>query len=374
MEVSAIKNILSKLKAGEIFDVIKKWKWLNKSDKDEIAFLCNSKKTKLALIADLGEFFTNKNGLTLEAVGELELLCLHLLPSKKRWSAFHLSEEFGSRPTTVPEKFKVKLSKQIRLYFSKNYSVSVLLHQGLLWGRMYFPPKAARSFDTRHSLYFIYYPHSPVIIFSGLKLAHLSFISQCLAVTLGYKQITDMSLSGRCFQSLGELAINKYMQGGYARYVSVCLRDGPLDGQVSRKRKAPSDLQDDRVTDLNQAEKRLRLATLDINFGENIQPTLEKVQFRVELPYRSKTVATELQQDGELFCSRVKFEGTNVLEGLRKLGELGYATVPLPKHLTIIQDRARNNFLLARPSAHTDATRMNASKPNKENKSRTKTN
>ncbi|WAR13320.1 hypothetical protein MAR_027500 [Mya arenaria] len=153
--------------------------------------------------------------------------------------------------TTDPSKFKTKLKKQIRLYFNK-----------------------------------------------------------CLVVTLGFRQITEMSLSGRDYPSLAQLAMNK--AGSPSMSACTCLKARCVTSPPGRE--------------------------------------------KVELPYRSKRVATELQGDGELFHSKVRFQGTSVLEGIRSLAEAGYATVPLPKHLTIIPTRARNSFLLARPSRQAATT------------------
>ena len=69
---------------------------------------------------------------------------------------------------------------------------------------------------------------------------------------------------------------------------------------------------------------------------------------QVELPYRGKRIAVELRNQPEVFNSRVRFHGKSVLEGIRNLGTNGFATVPLPKHLTCVPSRARNYFLLAK--------------------------
>lgn len=103
------------------------------------------------------------------------------------------------------------------------------------------------------------------------------------------------------------------------------------------------------------------------NLVQNITGNNTSVFFlQVELPYRSKETATELRDDGELFHSRVRFHGTSVIEGIRNLATRGFATVPLPKHLTIIPNRARNCFILARPSKH-NTTQSNTQRKDKEN-------
>lgn len=40
-------------------------------------------------------------------------------------------------------------------------------------------------------------------------------------------------------------------------------------------------LENENIVDTNRGEKRRRLAILDENFSENVQPTLEKVEYRV---------------------------------------------------------------------------------------------
>ena len=84
---------------------------------------------------------------------------------------------------------------------------------------------------------------------------------------------------------------------------------------------------------------------------------------QVELPYRGKGIAPELLNQPDVFNSRVRFHGKNVLEGIRNLGVAGFATVPLPKHLTCVPSRARNYFLLAKkqtPSQLLDTERQPA--------------
>jgi hypothetical protein len=42
----------------------------------------------------------------------------------------------------------------------------------------------------------------------------------------------------------------------------------------------------------------------------------------------------------------VRFKGTNILEGIRKLCEYGVSSQPLPSHITNINSLSRNYFIL----------------------------
>ncbi|XP_045193644.2 uncharacterized protein LOC123549541 [Mercenaria mercenaria] len=192
-----------------------------------------------------------------------------------------------------------------------------------------------------------------------MKAAFAEFVSQCFVVALGYKQLTELSLTGHHYPSLAELAMDKFSEGGYTKYQQTHRLGGPLSDVTSRKRKAQVVIENDKLTDTNREQKRRRLEILDENFSENVQPTLEKVEYRVELPYRNKEIVPELKNDGNLLHSRVRFRGTSVLEGLRNLAAASYATVPLPKHLTCISSRARNTFLLAKPQKTVNTSSQN---------------
>lgn len=354
MELTVLKNNIVKLKSEEVYKSLEKWSFLNKKEIKELQddIRSKSKMSKRTLAVEIAAVCNDKDGLTMDKVGELELICLQMHSTKRQWSAYHLSEKQGSASVTdsikSPSKLRLQLIKQIKNYFHKGCSVSVVLHEGLLWGRLYLPLPKKKSYQPTRCLYFIYYPHSPIIILSGMKVGFAEYISQCFVVAFGYKELTELSLTGHHYPSLAELAMDKFSEGGYTKYQQTHRLGGPLSDITSRKRKAPAMFEHENIIDTNRGEKRRRLEILDENFSENVQPTLEKLEYRVELPYRCKEVAPDLKNDGNLFHSRVRFRGTSVLEGLRNLAAASYATVPLPKHLTCVPSRARNTFLLGK--------------------------
>ena len=48
----------------------------------------------------------------------------------------------------------------------------------------------------------------------------------------------------------------------------------------------------------------------------------------------------------DLFKCRVRFEGSNVIEGMRELGEAGIAEVPMPKHMRGLSNLGQNFIVL----------------------------
>ncbi|KAL4235128.1 hypothetical protein ACF0H5_006766 [Mactra antiquata] len=367
MEYNILRNILVKQKKEEVFQVLRRWNFLNGNELLTLSDEVNARTRsvgKSSLVSCVAECCQDKGGLTMEVVGELDLFCLHMNSTKKVWNVYQLKEKQGSSSSknvnTLPAKIKTKLMKQMRIYFNKDCCVSLLMLDGLLWGRLYLPVKGRKGYQPTRCLYFIHYPLSPVIIFNGMKVSFGEFISQCLVVALGYKELEDLDLTGHHYPSLAELALNKFSEGGYSKYQQIQSHRGPLNKVTSRKRKAPCFIEDENIIDLNRAEKKRRLDVLEKKFGEYVMPTLEKVEFRVELPYRSKEIVPELSKDGEVFSCKVRFRGTSVLEGFRNLATAGYAKVPLPKHLTCVTTRAKNKFLLMKPQNKENKT-QNAS-------------
>ena len=70
--------------------------------------------------------------------------------------------------------------ERVKEYFVlfQSCTASVMLHNGLLWGRVYLPSPGQQRYQSNRCLYFIYYPETPVIIMNGMKAAFEVFLSQ----------------------------------------------------------------------------------------------------------------------------------------------------------------------------------------------------
>ncbi len=129
----------------------------------------------------------------------------------------------------------------------------------------------------------------------------------------------------------------------------------------------------------DESEMIARNSLLDEQFGSFVQPTLEKYEFKVsngrgvlvrlflffsgvlldgkmtvcsafvlqlETTFKGIQYAPRMAFGDDLFECRVKFEGRNVLEGIRELGESGIAEVPMPKHMRRIPTLGRSILVL----------------------------
>ena len=64
---------------------------------------------------------------------------------------------------------------------------------------------------------------------------------------------------------------------------------------------------------------------------------------QLKTPFKVKYLPAETLGN-EAFDCRVSFTGTNVLEGIKKLGQLGIVELPMPAHLREIHLRGQNKF------------------------------
>ena len=87
------------------------------------------------------------------------------------------------------------------------------------------------------------------------------------------------------------------------------------------------------------------------HFGPYEQPALDVVEFRVVDSFRDSKNRQGDRQEPEIECL-VKFEGANVLEGIKQMILYGIAEPPLPAHLTTIHSAAKNIFSNAPESNH----------------------
>ena len=68
--------------------------------------------------------------------------------------------------------------------------------------------------------------------------------------------------------------------------------------------------------------------------------------FQLETKFKGTQYAPAMATSEDLFNCRVRFEGANVLEGMRELGEAGIAEVPMPKHMRGLSNLGQNFIVL----------------------------
>ncbi|KAG0046228.1 hypothetical protein BGZ83_008596 [Gryganskiella cystojenkinii] len=161
------------------------------------------------------------------------------------------------------------------------------------------------------------------------------------------EEVDEWPLTGRSPSSLAELLLQKDSQGAHSRYRLNQLDDNPLSG--APKTRKPEDLGQTYSKGMSstviQAEDMNRIASRDrfvrIDFGPNPQPSLQKVDLQLNLPYTTEAKDFALGRlTRQPFPVKVHFEGTNVIEGIRNLIPLGIASNPMPSFLTELHSMA----------------------------------
>ncbi|PFX22237.1 centromere protein N-like [Stylophora pistillata] len=280
---------------------------------------------------------------TAEHVALMDLIYHQSHPNCKKWTVYKL---VGFDPkkmlnTSEPWKFRSQLKSCLGLYFK--VEIYVHLWRNGLWTRIQFCNRSSTSLLS-NNVFIIYYPNSEYVFMSTIKAAHKQYIVQTLSTLLHSQTLEEVKLSGRDVPSLKELVLNKSSQGVLSKY-----RLNQVDGNpLSRKRKREKDrklevLQSQEITSENWAEEQKRQQLIDGAFGTNLQPKLERIEFKMQTRLRSRQQFPQLISP--ISCN-VRFEGSSVLEGIKNLGSQSFVDIPLPSYLTNLHSLSRNSLLL----------------------------
>lgn len=80
-------------------------------------------------------------------------------------------------------------------------------------------------------------------------------------------------------------------------------------------------------------------------FGPNPQPSLQKVDLQLNLPFSSESEEFRLGRlSRQPFPIKVVFEGSNVIEGVKNMIPLGIASNPMPSFLTELHSMATSSL------------------------------
>ncbi|RIB13986.1 hypothetical protein C2G38_2097075 [Gigaspora rosea] len=127
---------------------------------------------------------------------------------------------------------------------------------------------------------------------------------------------SNFILQGKYVNSLEQLLLHQKSQGIYSQYRLNQVDDSPLE-HIS---KGPN------IEDQMKSKDN----AIDDNFGPNEQPSLDVVEIKVKTILNSPISTT------------VVFEGSNVIEGVKKMVTSGYAILPLPKFLVELHSSSKN--------------------------------
>lgn len=102
-------------------------------------------------------------------------------------------------------------------------------------------------------------------------------------------------------------------------------------------------MQDIQAEDMDMIAARDRFVATE--FGSNPQPSLNRVDLQLNLPYTTKSKDFNLGRlTRQPFPIKVVLEGSNVIEGIKNLVPLGVARNPMPVFLTELHSMATNNL------------------------------
>ncbi|XP_071785066.1 centromere protein N-A-like isoform X1 [Asterias amurensis] len=347
---SSLRKVLGSFRREEYVTLLKQWGSFPADRLSDVEKATSMKRTaKKALVQHVIQLCSVKN-LSKHAVGELELIYQQNHPNSRKWSVFQLTEQAETKEkhhVTTMEEFKERLNKQLSLYFRND--LCIRRHRDAWWIRLGIQEGTQFHRQTASNVvYMVHPPQSQFIILSTIKVSHKDCVMQALLNSLRCSEIREIQLTGRNLDSLASLALNSNSQGWFSQFRLNQVDTNPLAKRPSRKRKAPSsEILDSDIVFENEKEKELRDKQVLHSFGSNEQPKLQKIEYKLETKFRGCEFAPAMSLNKEPFRCRVKFEGTNVLEGIRQLAKTGLVSLPLPHHLGNVHSLAKNHFVLA---------------------------
>ncbi|CAG8584963.1 5457_t:CDS:2 [Cetraspora pellucida] len=256
-----------------------------------------------------------KNGLTYLQVAQLDMKYIHDRPNLKQWNALKLCwdgdlrKEFHNK-----EILRSTLSKHLSLFFAnhlyvegydKNWWLRISIHDSVSQNSLPI---------STNIIYLIYFTNSEHLLCSNIKREHKEFILQGLLKTFACQQIEECNLKGKYVNSLEQLLLHQQSQGIYSRYRLNQVDDSPLE----------------HASNIPKTNDNV----VDENFGPNEQPSLDVVEI--------KLTSADNQLEEESISTTVVFEGSNVIEGIKKMVTSGLAVSPLPKFLLELHSNSKN--------------------------------
>ncbi|KAF0532165.1 centromere protein N-like [Gigaspora margarita] len=268
-----------------------------------------------------------KNGLTYLQVAQLDMKYFHDRPNLKQWKALKLCWDDGELRKEFRNKeiLRSTLSKHLSLFFAnhlyieiydKNWWFRISIHDGVSQNSL--------PINT-NIIYLIYFTNSEHLLCSNVKREHKEFILQGLLKTFACQQIEECDLKGKYVNSLEQLLLHQKSQGIYSQYRLNQVDDSPLE----HTSKGPN--VDDQMKSKDNA--------IDDNFGPNEQPSLDVVEIKLDMPFNTYT---DDHLEEPPISTTVVFEGSNVIEGVKKMVTSGYVIPPLPKFLVELHSSSKN--------------------------------
>ncbi|CAG2229532.1 CENPN [Mytilus edulis] len=351
MQKQLLGHVVSRTRTKDLKPILERWGWLEQ-EVEQI----DLSKTKREITNSLIEVCNQKEGLTKDVCGELDLICTQEYSTKKQWSVFLMEKEdehyISDSNLSNPLKLKKKLKSEITVFFERENVVSVRMLNGVLWMRVYIQSGPRNMYRSSDTVYIIYYPRTQYILLSRYKKSVESYLIQSIQNVMGCDKLTNSLLTGTHYESLLQLALDRKSQGDFSRYRLQQVQNLPLLQKPPQKRKVSEFEREPNLQCEDERHKRQRTEELDECFGPNEQPLLQKLEFKVAVKFRGTSAIPSIPVDDmQPFRCRVKFEGPSVIDGIRNLAECGLVTMPYPKYLRSVHTLGKNHIKLADKTA-----------------------
>lgn len=282
------------------------------------------------------------------AIEEFERFDLQYYQSStdKKWVVYKMDDKESNKQFGLndPECFQELFENELKSFL--NCKVGILPHGNALWLRISIHLGHIKLIlSPASTVYMVYVPGSSFILLSTIKVAYKNYILKAIENLFGCDSVDEIDLTGKKVGSLCNLVLNKESQGSFSHFRLNQVDENPL----SRKRKR--EILDDSKVDNNSklfdeqwSKHKTNTMLTTSAFGSNPQPVLERLEFKLESRFRGTDYVPSMGNT-TIHCS-VRFKGSDVLEGIKCLGEHGLASQPLPSHLNKIHSLSRNHFIL----------------------------
>ncbi|KAI9297390.1 hypothetical protein K502DRAFT_347103 [Neoconidiobolus thromboides FSU 785] len=270
--------------------------------------------------------------------------------TKIKWNVYHMKRSRKSSKGTeeiAPEIARI-ISDSLAPYFSKlvyaakdenNMWLRVAIYQGHTSNVVY--PK----------VYIVYRPETNFFLASTIRSDIRPYLLQALSEAFSLSAIDTLPLSGNNPKSLLDLVLNQYSQGPFSHY-----RLGQVDKSPLHMKEFTVDIPKDykptgylpkNIEDEDKVNKGKQKFYTKERFGTNEQPVINSLFLKVDLEYRQNPTKSDplaLSEHGSPFSMSIKFEGHDILEGLRELSFIS----PLAPYLENVSSK-RTNYLEIKP-------------------------
>lgn len=200
-------------------------------------------------------------------------------------------------------------------------------------------------------------PGADFFFSTAVKAEYRAFLMQALATAFKAESVVPWDLVGRNLASMTDALLYRDAQGPYkdlrlqATQVEdeddgEHVKDAPTLGARRRRREIRDAFENPAVQAVEDlASKRARLARADEVFGKAAPAALERITFKVASRYTGLDDVAREVGDRDIGMT-VRFDGADVVAGIREMARAGLLIEPLPKFLSEVHSAAATTILV----------------------------